>query len=88
MGWQDGHRVTEGHRVAEEAGERWIGFLGVGSVSRVLGMERAAVLVMLWHSKITALFKPRKKDPAPGLQDQASCTQALGFLMVRSPDLH
>lgn len=53
--------------MAEEAGERWIGFWGVGSVSKGLGMERAAVLVMLWHPKITALFKPRKKDPTPPL---------------------
>lgn len=34
---------------------------GMGSVSKVLGMEGAAVLIMLWHLKISARFKPRKK---------------------------
>lgn len=39
--------------------------LGVGSVSKELGMEGAAVPIMLQHLKITALFKPRKKGSAP-----------------------
>lgn len=38
--------------------------LGVGSVSKVLSMEGAAVLIMLQHLKITALFRPGKKGPA------------------------
>lgn len=51
--------------------------LGAGHVSRVLGTEEAAVLTVLRHPKVTALFKPNtKKGPMPpslgsGIKDPA-----------------
>ena len=45
-------------------------------MSKVLGMEGAAVLTVLRHPKMTALFKARKKGPTPapldsGIKDPA-----------------
>lgn len=59
-----GHRVTGVHRVAEEAAETGR-LLEASDVRKVLGVEGAALLMVLHHPKMTALFKPRKKGPAP-----------------------